>query len=274
MIIEFKVKNYLSFKEEQIVSFEASQDKYMQDYHCIDLPNGERLLRMGMVYGSNASGKTNMLLALNFLKEICTQSLDREQKTGFVPFEFDSETRKSPGFFEITLYLNNIKYIYNVLLDEKIIYSEKLYFYPGTQPALVFQRQYNPKTNDYSLKSGSRVNIDSIELSVLKSNTLNNMTIIAGFKKTNIHFPELQSVYQWFEHGIEPIIRPWNNLYRNVIDKIENQEEGFKAFVLENLEIADFKIKSIDVELEDTMNELNNTDYGMGVQENYARYFK
>ncbi len=274
MIIEFKVKNYLSFKEEQILSFEASQDKFMQDYHCIDLANGERLLRIAMVYGANASGKTNLLLALDFLKNITTQSLDRESKTGFVPFQFDAETRNNPGYFEITLFINNTKYIYSVRLDDRIIYDEKLYFYPGTQPALVFHRQYNPKINDYTLKSGSRINIDSVELSVLKSNTLNNMTIVAGFKKTNIHFPELQTVYEWFEHGIAPIIRPWNNLYRNVIDKIENQEKGFKEFIIENLEIADFKIKNIDIELEDSGNDINNTTYGNEVQENYARYFK
>ena len=274
MIAEFKVENYLSIKEKQILSFEATSDKYMQEYHCIDLPDGERLLRFAMIYGANASGKTNILLALDFLREICLYPKERGMETGFIPFKFDEKTKNKAGYFELTLYINNIKYIYSVCLDRQVIYDEKLVFYPGTQPALVFERKYIPENDDFILKTGSRVNVDSVELAVLKSNTLNNMTVISGIRKTNIDFQELNVVYNWFYNHFSLIIRPWNDLYRETVTNISNGDDEYKHFILENLEIADFNIKNIDVVYEDTMQHINN-DYGSRnvAEENYARYY-
>ncbi len=274
MIIEFKVKNYLSFKDEQILSFEATSDKYMQEYYCIDLPDGERLLRFAMIYGANASGKTNILLALDFLRQICVRSNERGQETGFIPFKFDENTKNEPGYFEIALFINNIKYIYSVSLDSQIIYEEKLVFYPGTQPALVFERKYNTDNDDFILKTGSRVDVDTVELSVLKSNTLNNMTIISGMRKTNINFQELNTVFDWFYNQFDRIIRPWNDLYRETVHNISNGEEDYKQFILENLEIADFNIKNIDVVYEDPSEYVD--DYGSSnmLAENHARYYR
>ncbi len=274
MIIEFKVKNYLSFKAEQILSFEATSDKYMQDYYCIDLPDGERLLRFAMIYGANASGKTNILLALDFLRQICVHSNERGQETGFIPFKFDENTKNEPGYFEIALFINNIKYIYSVSLDSQIIYEEKLVFYPGTQPALVFERKYNTDNDDFILKTGSRVDVDTVELSVLKSNTLNNMTIISGMRKTNINFQELNTVFDWFYNQFDRIIRPWNDLYRETVHNISNGEEDYKQFILENLEIADFNIKNIDVVYEDPSEYVDDYSSSNMLAENHARYYR
>ena len=57
MIQELKFKNFKSFKDEVILSFEATKDTSFEDYHVVEVVPGVRLLRFAMVYGANASGK-------------------------------------------------------------------------------------------------------------------------------------------------------------------------------------------------------------------------
>jgi len=272
MVSEFKVKNYLSFKNEQVLSFEATADKYLQEYHCIDVNPDEKILRVALIYGANASGKSNLLLAIDFMREISLKAKNRNEKTGFIPFSFDKITKQEPGFFEISLYLKGVKYIYSILLDENIIYEEKLVYYPGKQPAIIFHRQYHENNKDYVLKTGSTIKINPIELAVLKSNTLNNMTLVAGFSKTNIQFTELEAIYEWFSNGLSGIIRPMHDLYRQTISDITDKPTDYKQFILENLENADFNITDIQIEHEDIFYEENINQEISIVSDNIERY--
>ena len=69
MIQELKIKNFLSFKEEAVLNFEATKDTTFEDYQVVEVAEGVRLLRMALIYGANASGKSNILQALTFLLE-------------------------------------------------------------------------------------------------------------------------------------------------------------------------------------------------------------
>ncbi|RLD79306.1 MAG: ATP-binding protein [Bacteroidetes bacterium] len=275
MIAEFKVNNFLSFKEEQILSFEASSDKNLQEYHCVEVNPDEKLLRLAIIYGANASGKSNLLLAIDFLRKISLKNKNRSEKTGFIPFGFDDTKKREPGSFEISIYIEGVKYIYSVALDEDVIYEEKLVYYPGKQPATVFYRKHSTEENDYILKTGSTIKISLVELAVLKSNTLNNMTIVAGFSKTNIPFIELQLIYDWFKKGMSGIIRPMNDLYRQTISDISDKPIGYKQFIIENLENADFNITDIQIENEDILYPDKNEDAKFSiVSDNITRYQK
>jgi AAA15 family ATPase/GTPase len=247
MILEFKVRNFLSFKNEQVVSFEASSDKYLKDYHCIDIDEDTQALRVSVIYGANASGKSNLLIAIDFLRKMCISTRERDQKTGFVPFRFDQKTKEEPGFFEISFFTNNYKYIYSLSLDNKRIYEEKLVYYPGAQPALIFQRIFE-NNDEYSLKTGSKIKINPVEISVLKSNTLSNMTIISGFSKTNIKFQELKIAFDWFNQILKGIVRPSDDIFRNTILNLLEQPVQFREFLLAGLEKADFNISDIFIE--------------------------
>ncbi|MEN8120400.1 MAG: ATP-binding protein [Bacteroidota bacterium] len=273
MIAEFKVRNFLSFKEEQVLSFEATADKYLKDYHCIEVNPDERILRVAMIYGSNASGKSNLLLAINFLRETSLTTRERGGETGFIPFGFDDESRRKPGYFEISIYINKTKYIYSVILNKNTIFNEKLVYYPGTQPAIIYHREYQTDINDYTLKLGSTIKVSPVELVVLKSNTLNNMTLLSGLSKTNIKFPELQLVYNWFKSGLSEIIRPMHDLYRQTISDITKKPEDYKQFVLESLENADFNITDIQIENEEFLYKDSDINADLSVvSDNVLRY--
>ena len=102
MIQELKVKNFLSFKDEVTFSFEATRDTFAEDYQVMEVAPGVRLLRFAMVYGANASGKSNLLSVLQFLGSFWRrqpQSVD--VGTEVIPFLLDAETPNKPSEFEL-----------------------------------------------------------------------------------------------------------------------------------------------------------------------------
>ena len=68
MIAEFSIENFFSIKSVQKISFEPTQDTFMSDEYSYEVKEGVRLLKLGIVYGANASGKTNILNAFDFFK--------------------------------------------------------------------------------------------------------------------------------------------------------------------------------------------------------------
>lgn len=62
-----KIKNFLSFKDEVCFSFEATNDKFAEESQVVTINENTRLLRFAIIYGYNASGKSNLLRALDFL---------------------------------------------------------------------------------------------------------------------------------------------------------------------------------------------------------------
>ena len=73
MIQEIKIKNFLSFKDEVTFSFVASNDKFAEDSQVVKINENTRLLRFAIVYGYNASGKSNLLSVLGYLSYFWTQ---------------------------------------------------------------------------------------------------------------------------------------------------------------------------------------------------------
>ena len=91
MILELKIKNYLSFKGQVAFSFEATADKTLDDYYVVEKKDGTRILKMMMVYGANASGKSNLINAFEFVNTfIHSIPEDKDEETGFVPFKFSN----------------------------------------------------------------------------------------------------------------------------------------------------------------------------------------
>ena len=93
MIQEIKIKNFLSFKDEVKFSFEASNDKFAEDSQVVQINENTRLLRFAIVYGYNASGKSNLLNVFDFLYDFWFyKPIDVYEETGSTPFKFDKQT--------------------------------------------------------------------------------------------------------------------------------------------------------------------------------------
>ena len=115
MIQYIKIKNFLSFKDEVVFNFEATKDKKYEDYQVVEIAPGVRILRIAVVYGANASGKTNLVSAIEFLRNFWFQYLEnKDQPTGAIPFLLSSEMPNQPSEFSIGFYIGQKKYVYNI----------------------------------------------------------------------------------------------------------------------------------------------------------------
>lgn len=82
MIAEFNIENFFSIKSPQKISFEPSSDTLMSDEYMYEVKDGVKLLKIGVIYGANASGKSNILNAFEFFRMLVLRMpKDRNEKT-------------------------------------------------------------------------------------------------------------------------------------------------------------------------------------------------
>ncbi|UTA66705.1 ATP/GTP-binding protein [Emticicia sp. 21SJ11W-3] len=255
MIIDFSIKNFGPVKEEQTLSFEADKSTHLEDHYIIDAGNGLRLLKMALIYGANASGKTTILKALEFLRKLV---LDPEKKKTdeleYNPFLFDPETPKQNSVLSINFIQNQIKYFYEVEFTKKAIVKEELYFY-NPNKAKVFTRTTDEVNQFSKIDFGGKIKIDTTSEKVLEGNTLWNNTVLGGFLKTNIEVKELKEVTTWFREYPKPLITTRTSLKQFINNQIKNSFIS-KNDVVNILQKADFNISNVIIEERDITEKL------------------
>ena len=144
MIIEFKFKNYKSYKEEAILSFEALENDYRREnYLTVTLESGEevRLVKSAAILGANASGKSNVIWALHSLIYIILNSRKFDNRTAipvFLPFLFQKNGRYKPTENQLDFIVNRKRYRYVVRYD-LFVRFEGLYLIENGQPLVVYE---------------------------------------------------------------------------------------------------------------------------------------
>ncbi len=257
MILEFKVKNYKSFKSEQVLSFEATSDISAEEYYCVRKPL-DRVLKFAAIYGSNASGKSNLLDAVKFLRDIAiTPQNDKTYRTGFMPFMLDADTPHQDGEFEITFYIGDLKYIYQVRLNRANITYEKLEYFGTSRKSMLFMREHVAE-GGVKVKFGDKAKcIKEDDIQINKS-TLPNMTVLSAFAKYNLNVPLIEDVYKYFVYGFNQSIDINTNLFYWANEIIKDAVIS-KASILGFLNRADFNISNFEIkeeEIDDNLKQL------------------
>lgn len=151
MLLEFTVENYLSIKEPVTLSLVASKD---EDNACNvinpeDIKKGKGILKSAVIYGANASGKSNIIKAMDFMRDFIMNKSKNILPTDTIdvtPFAFDDETPNKPSRFEVVFIQDGIKYFYGFSVDREKIHREYLYHYPKGRQAVIFERD---SSNNY-----------------------------------------------------------------------------------------------------------------------------
>ncbi len=253
MIAEFKIRNFYSLRNEQALSFIPSNDDTSRDIYTEEVADGVSLLKIACIYGSNASGKTNILKALDFFSQfMVNDSLHKGDEIGVVPFLLDDVSNKERSRFEMTFYLNREKYKFIIVLDNKVIYEEVLQVYSSVQPTLLYKRTYNPAKDATDIVFGGKVGLLKKSREAIEGNTINNRTVIAAFGKSNVEKSRLNLVYEFFSQGIAPIIYPQSSLMSFTKRRIKRDRDGrLKKFILHFLKASDFNISDIAIHEEE-----------------------
>lgn len=145
MLLQFKVKNHKCFYDEAILDLVATQEKRHIN-ETIDV-NGNKILPLIEINGANASGKTSLLEAMQFMFETITLSnkIDISKDLPTVPFAFSDKARKENSEYEISIALNDYEYRYGFSMnkngfDEEWLYKKKFSLNTKATQKIVFER--------------------------------------------------------------------------------------------------------------------------------------
>lgn len=252
MIQKFSVKNCLSIRDEQVLDFVATNDDTADDMMVVT-KNDTRLLKVGLIYGANASGKSNMLLALGWLIRFMGGRFDSKRKEVMqAPFLLNEENRLQPSEFELIFYIGDVRYDYSLVIKENTVLKEELSRYPFGRPAVVFSRTWNEHTQSSEITFGSTLKLTAKQKTTLTGVTVPNVSVIAAYINNNI---EQNEVFAELEHYLRRRILPVAMANSN-IEKFGNGlmkiSPGVKDFVIKVLSQADFNISDLVIKEEKT----------------------
>ena len=245
MIVNFSIQNFGSIKDKQTLSFEADASKHLEDTYVVHT-TGKRLLKLALIYGANASGKTTVLKALDFLRDLVMNP--KEKKTDilyFDPFLFDAQTPLQPTEISIEFVHEEVCHQYEIAFTRQAIISEALYIDTFERVrVLVYSRTTDIEEQLTKINFGDKITLEKSALQVLELNTLWNNTVLGGFLKTNINLEEFRRVADWFGNYLKSIIAPDTKLDTYITNEIDD-EKITKEEILEILKKADFNISDM-----------------------------
>lgn len=247
MIAEFTIENFFSIKSSQKISFEPSSDIFMSDEYSYEIKNGVKLLKVGIIYGANASGKTNILNAFDFFRMLVLRMpKDRNEQTGVVPFMLDETSRNEPTKMSMIFYINQSKYILTFELDTKYIHSETLTVYDSIRPTKLYSRSYDASSDSSIIEFGVNLKMTKKSQDVISGNTINNSSVLAAFGKSNVERTKLNDVYDYFAKQVKDVLAPGMLLSGYVKSRLDKDESGdLKKFILNFLKASDFNIEDV-----------------------------
>lgn len=252
MILNFSFENFGSIKDKQTLSFEADHSKHLEKELVITTAKGVRLLKLALIYGANASGKSTVLKAIDFLRELVLSPVATKSETlDFEPFLFDDDVKNKTTLLSAEFIQNDIKYAYEVAFSQIAIVSEVLFFY-NPNKAVVYKRSTD-LDNQYTLiEFGSKIKNEKVFENALAANTLWNNTVLGGYLKTNIEQLQLKEVVDWFRDYLNKMVESGTDLPFNVAKLLRSGEVGSKDIV-SILKQADFNITNIFFDRENTI---------------------
>ena len=246
MIQELRFKNFLSFKNEVSLSFEATKDTFAEEYQVVKLNENVRLLRFAVIYGYNASGKTNLLKVFQFLSDFWFERKDDlDEETGIKPFKLNQYSESEHSFFDLIFFVNDIKYAYKLELDKDTIFLEKLSYYKSTQPIMLFERTFEKGQSVINFGSVLKLNTSVKERIMLIC--LKNMSFFAARNQVNVSIPLIDDAKDWMKTKLMNVIKP-NSQLTAYAQTLLTENSDMTEYVVNFLRAADFNITNIKTE--------------------------
>lgn len=241
MLIQFNVSNYMSIKDEVVLSTSAINSiKEHEDYLIKN--NKSYYLPTIAIYGANASGKSNINKALTFAILFVRSSQYKQinEPIGFVPFLLDDFSANEKTKMDFIYIRNGIKYAYGFVVDQNQVYEEYLQVYNSSKPSTIFIRK---NVNEYEYTSP----MIKSELAEIQNKNQPNRLFLSTAAVWNSKY--VKEAYLWFLEDIDTYNSSTvQNNFINIIGEEGNKKE-YKDFLLNILKHADINISDYRVEV-------------------------
>lgn len=229
MIISLKLKNFFSLRDEAVIDFTAENFSHRTGQRLAEnliTFKGDDFVNIIGLFGSNASGKSNIIKAINFCRNLVLNShLSNEgDKFDFEPFKFDIN---KPSEFEIKFVTSGTEYEYSFKIFNGKIISENLYHYPKNRKSKIFSRD---NTNLYSHRKGVLARPTEVE-----ANTGPRTLFLS--RASSMNRPVAQQVYRFFLNEMSIDSGTFN-----LSEFTQAEFDQYKDILLKAFEISDSDI--------------------------------
>ena len=219
MIRDFWVKNYLSIRDKQELNFVA---KGPSSELVAEVEKGVYLYKLGVFYGPNASGKSNVLYAINQVFRLLVTPLSDANKhiDACYPFEL---TKDQPTEMHVSFYAKGVRYDYEVAFNTRFILHEILNYYPKGSKALFYERSFVNDNVQADIKFGTSLKLTLKTQESIRENTLNNHSVLSVCRKAA------------FKEDISPfsILYEWVMSNYHDVDGDDDKEKGIVEILKE-----------------------------------------
>lgn len=268
MLTEFRVKNFRSLRDEQVLSLVASADQTLLDTHALatGLKAAPHVLKSAVVYGANASGKSNLIKALQYMRGVVLESAVLQPGQTFdrlQPFKLDATSGSQPTEFEVTFILAGVRYQYGFAMNAQRIVSEHLLVYKTFKPQRWFERHFDAESGKDVYAFGPRLKGAK---NLWEGATRPNALFLSVAVQLNSE--ALRPVFDWFANRLV-IINEQSPLSPQFSVQLLKQETQRKA-ICEFLRAADISIADIEVATKQAMVHTINFDLATGKREEAA----
>ncbi|MFP3043224.1 ATP-binding protein [Treponema primitia] len=238
MIVEFSIENFKSFKDKQTFSLLSTKNKELIAENTFEVTKDVRLLRSAVIYGANASGKSNFFEALTFFLNFAVNSGPSQQAGDAIenvhPFLFSQQTVEEPSAFELLLFLKNregkpIRYRYGFTVNQDKVYGEYLFAILNVQEVELFTREGQEiKCNSKHFAEGEA----AVKI------TRENASFLSVCAQINGELAkELVLFFQFFSIGL-------NNKRTQTLSKLDDPK--YRERVVDFLRCADIQILDVN----------------------------
>ncbi|MEO5377369.1 MAG: ATP-binding protein [Magnetococcus sp. DMHC-6] len=257
MLIEFSVTNFLSFCATQTLSMAAGGTfrELPENTFSTDIPRLPKLLKSTVIYGSNASGKSNLIRAALFMWDFVLNSAKGQEgdPINVQPFLLASRNLQEPSVFEMTFVEDGVRYQYGFAVTRARVQQEWLLAFPKGRAQRWFDRILDPVSGQEKWTLHTRFLPGNRE--VWRDATRSNALFLSTAIQLNATC--LRPVFDWFDKRLR-IFRPHAEISRDFSTSLCKEAEG-RHRVMKFLNQADIDIEGIHVETR-TLGDLNMDD--------------
>jgi AAA15 family ATPase/GTPase len=248
MLIRFTVENFLSFNKRVDFNMIASNDT-QHSHHIVGGESEEsiKLLRSSIIYGANASGKSNLIKAMKFAKDFIVKGIEKNTNINIDNFRLDKICFNKPSRFEFEFRYQNKQYAYGFLIDKLKIHEEWLFEMGLNMETPIYER-IGKKIN-FNFEHELFLNISEYEknrLAYEADGTRENLLFITNSQERDIK--QFENIYTWF-HDVLTIIFP-NDKTLALPFLNQQVQDSFSKF-LSSLDLGIKKISLTETPLKD-----------------------
>jgi uncharacterized protein len=238
MLLQFTVENFLSFREEAVLNLTVAEGVADRSHSAYTQVGGERVLRCVALYGPNASGKSNLIRALDVARRIVVEGYRPNENIDVTPFRLDESWAGRPSRFSFHYQAGDSRYEYAFSARRSVVEEEALYRVSELGSELVFERVDAPAGPQFTFGESLRADAERAGfIRFVGQGTRKNQLFLTEAAERNV--AELAEARAWFERSLFVVYPHTNEGFGSLARLLEEAEaKAFFSNLLAKLDLG------------------------------------